>query len=433
MSNGGVDAHVEERGSRTARRTLWRNRDFMVLWTGETVSTLGSSMSFFVFPLLGYSLTQSTTQAALAGSAYALGSVAPRLPAGVLVDRWNRCTVMVCSNALGGLLYASLGAAMLLHALTLGHLVAVALLTGGAACFYGPAETAALRAVVPNSQLPTAFSQNQARQHVAALVGPPLGGVLYGATRWLPFVLDAITYAVSAFAVTRIRTTLAPPGQSGLRASMRRDILEGLRFLMSASFLRAVVMFASAANFTSQVLFLVLTLKLLQAGVHPAAIGLIDTIGAVAGIAGSMLAPMAIRRIPTGVLSITGGLLWVLTVVPMAYTNNVLLIGGLVALALIANPAGNAAISSYLVATTPDRLQGRTQSALQFCATSLQPLGPVVGGALMATWGGQPAMLVAAALLALSVLPLILSRETRRLPTPDRWPTAADSKSPATT
>jgi MFS family permease len=422
MSDGGVDARVDEQASDTVPRPLWRNRDFMVLWTGQTVSTLGSSMSFFVFPLLGYSLSHSTTQAALAGSAYALGSVAPRLPAGVLVDRWNRRTIMCTSNALGAVLYASLGVAMLLHALALGHLVAVALLTGVAACFYGPAETAAVRTIVPALQLPTAFSQNQARQHVAALIGPPLGGVLYGAARWLPFGFDAITYAISALAVTRIRTPLTPPSRSSERTSMRHDILEGLRFLMSRGFLRAVVAFASVANFTGQVFFLVLTLKLLQAGVHPAAIGLIDTIGAVAGIAGSMLAPMAIRRIPTGALSIAAGLLLVPTVVPMAYTNNVPLIGGLLALALLANPAGNAAISSYLVATTPDRLQGRTQSALQFCATSLQPLGPVVGGALMGVWGGQRAMLAAAALLALSVLPLLISRETRRLPTPDRWP-----------
>lgn len=416
-----------------AGKGLWRNRDFMVLWTGQTVSTLGSSMSYFLFPLLGYSLTGSTTEAALAGSAYALGSVAPSLPAGVLVDRWNRRTTMLYSNAIGALLYTSLVAAMLAHSLSLGHLVAVALLTGVAGCFYGPAETAAVRTVVPTEQLPTAFSQNQARHHVADLIGPPLGGVLYGATRWLPFAFDAISYAISAFAITRIRTALPAPVASANGSSMRADIGEGLRFLLSRPFLRAVVTFASAANFAGQVFFLVLTLKLLQAGVHPAAIGLIDTIGAVAGITGSILAPTAIRRIPTGILSITAGLLWVITVIPMAFTNNVILIGALVAVALIANPAGNAAISSYLVATTPDRLQGRTQSALQFCATSLQPLGPVVGGLLMAAWGGQPAMLAAAALIACAVLPLLISGETRRLPTPDRWPRLSDSNWHATT
>jgi MFS family permease len=199
--------------------------------------------------------------------------------------------------------------------------------------------------------------------------------------------------------------------------------------LVSRGFLRAFVAFAALANLAAEVLFIIVTLKLLEAGVHPAAIGLIDTIGAVAGILGSLVAPALIRRVPTGALAIVTSLLIVVSVVPMAFTNNVLLIGGLLAVALFGNPAGNAAISSYMVATTPDRLQGRTQAALVFCVTVLQPLGPVIGGALMALWGGPPAMLVAAGLLGLAVLPLVVSRETRRLPTPDRWP-AADEDGP---
>jgi MFS family permease len=386
-------------------------------------------MSFFVFPLLGYAITHSTTQAALAGSAYALGSVAPKLPAGVLVDRWNRRVIMIAANATGAALYASLAAALLMHQLGLAHLVVVALLTGVAASFYGPAETAAVRAVVPSPQLPTAFSQNQARQHVAALVGPPLGGALYAVARCVPFLFDAVTYAASAVAVALIRTPLPAPARTEARTSMRRDIVEGIRFLVSRGFLRAFVAFAALANLAAEVLFIIVTLKLLEAGVHPAAIGLIDTIGAVAGILGSLVAPALIRRVPTGALAIVTSLLIVVSVVPMAFTNNVLLIGGLLAVALFGNPAGNAAISSYMVATTPDRLQGRTQAALVFCVTVLQPLGPVIGGALMALWGGPPAMLVAAGLLGLAVLPLVVSRETRRLPTPDRWP-AADEDGP---
>src|SRR4051794_28412048 len=155
-------------------RSLWHNRDFMALWTGETVSAIGSSMSSFVFPLAGLALTGSPVEAALTGSAFTLGSVISRLPAGVWVDRWDRKRVMVLSNALGAALYAGLGVAMLAGLLTLPHLVGVAFATGVVASFFRPAETASLFRVVPREQLPTAFSQNQARQHVAGLVGGPL-------------------------------------------------------------------------------------------------------------------------------------------------------------------------------------------------------------------------------------------------------------------
>jgi predicted MFS family arabinose efflux permease len=421
----GTAAEPTERTQRgTAERSgLWRNRDYMLLWTGQTVSSLGSSMSFFVFPLIGLALTGSATQAALAGGAYSLGQVASRLPAGVLVDRWDRRRVMVLSNLLGGLLYGSLATAQLAGALTLTHLVVVALLTGVVGSFFSPAETAALRTVVPAEQLPTAFSQNQARQHVAALVGPPVGGALFGLRAWAPFLVDALTYLASSFGLNRLRTPLpAPAGTSETSlAGVWRDTVEGFRFLMSRGFLRAILAFAALATVAVFGLFLGLSLKLVQAGVAPAAIGLIDTIGAVAGIAGSFLAPLAIRRVPTGRLSIALGLMMAVAVVPMAFTDDVLVIGALLALALVGNPAGNAAISSYMAPTPPDRLQGRANAALMFSAMVFTPFAAVLGGVALTAWGGRTTMLVAAALTALSVVPLLASRDVRTLPTPDRW------------
>lgn len=402
--------------------SLWRNHDFMILWTGETVSQLGSSMSFFVFPIIGYSITGSTTQAALALTAFAFGSIVLRLQAGALIDRWNRKRVLLMSNVSGVLLYGSLVIALAFGHLTLVHLIVVAFLTGVTAGFHGPAEQAAIRAVVPARQLATAFSQNQARQHVASLVGPPLAGLLYAVSRSIPFLVDTISFAVTAIATTRIRAPLAAPVREASSATtMRRDIGEGLRFLMSRGFFRATVVFATIVNFGANALFLVLTLKLLQAGVHPAAIGTIDTIGAVSGLCGAMLAPSLIKRVPTGMVSIGTSALIVVAVVPMAFTDNVVLIGLLLALALIGNPAGNAAVSSYLVAVTPDRLQGRVNSALGFTAMSFMPLGPVVGGFLLALFGGQTAMLVTAAIMAVALVALLASAEVRGLPTPDKW------------
>ena len=407
MTMTGNPAGTAEQAARRPRG-LWRNHDFMLLWTGQTVSTIGSSMSFFVFPVIGYTLTGSTTHAALAGGAFSLGQVALRLPAGVLVDRWDRRRVMVLSNLVGGLLYASLALALLAGGLTLAHLVAVALLTGVVGCFFSPAEQAALRTVVPAEQLPTAFSQNQARQHVAVLVGPPVGGALLGLRLWAPFLVDAVTYLVSAAGLTRLRTALpAPPREPGTVAGAWHDTREGFSFLMSRGFLRAILAFACVANFSVSALFLVLTLKLVRAGVSPAAIGLIDTIGAVAGLAGSVLAPWVIRRVPTGRLSILTGLMLAAGVVPMAFTNNVVLVGLCLALALLGNPAGNACVSSYMAATTPDRLQGRANAALMFSAMLLTPLAPILGGVAIAAFGGQTAMLLAAGLTALAVLPLV--------------------------
>lgn len=415
--------HPADSGSRPP---LWRNHDFMTLWSGETVSALGTSMSMFLFPIVGYALSGSTTEAALAGTAFALGSTLARLPAGVWADRLNRRAVMVAANLSGGLLYASLAVTMVLGVLTLPHLLVIALLTGVVGAFFSPAETAAIRTVVPAEQLPTAFSQNEARQHMASLVGPPLAGALYAIVRWVPFAFDAVSFCVSAFAVSRIRTPLPAPRHPDSSArSMRHDLSEGLRFLWRSTVLRAIVLFAVVVNFATLALFIVLTLKLLRAGVHPAAIGLIDTIGAVAGIVGALAAPSLIKRVATGRLTIAVAVAVAVAVAPMAFTNHVVYIGLLLAIALLLLPAGNAAISSYLVAITPDRLQGRVDSALTFAATALQPAGPVIGGVLLGVFGGEVTMVALAGLICLSGLPLLLSRDLRHLGTPDTWQLAA--------
>ena len=78
---------------------LRRNRDFILLWSGQVVSTLGSEVSGLAFPLLVLSLTGSPAQAGIVGFARGLPYLLVYLPAGALVDRWNRKHVMLAADA----------------------------------------------------------------------------------------------------------------------------------------------------------------------------------------------------------------------------------------------------------------------------------------------------------------------------------------------
>jgi MFS family permease len=75
--------------------SLWRNRDYLLLWLGQAVSSLGTSFTQFAFPLLIVELTRSIAAAGLAYSLGQLPYVLLSLPAGALVDRWPRKRVMV--------------------------------------------------------------------------------------------------------------------------------------------------------------------------------------------------------------------------------------------------------------------------------------------------------------------------------------------------
>ncbi len=86
--------------------------------------------------------------------------------------------------------------------------------------------------------LPTALSQNQARQHVASLVGGPVGGALYAVTRWLPFAVDAVSYAVSWVLLGRIRDRPLRPRRErpAPGARPRQDLAEGFAFIRRSPF-----------------------------------------------------------------------------------------------------------------------------------------------------------------------------------------------------
>ncbi|HEY0644450.1 MAG TPA: MFS transporter, partial [Nocardioides sp.] len=321
-------------------RQLSKNRDFTVLWIGDTVSELGSALSMFVFPLIAYALSGSALTAALVEAAYFGGLCATLLPAGVLADRVDRRRIMLASSAAGCVAYTSLAVAGATGHLTVAHLVGVALVAGIAAGAFNPAQTSAIRSVVAAEDLPTALSQNQARQHVASLLGGPLGGVLYAVTRWLPFAVDALSFAVACVTVSRVRTDLSAPHRR--REPLRRQLTEGFAFMWARPFFRTLMAWSSLANLVTNAIFFVVVLRMVQAGVPAAQIGLVSTAAGIGGILGAMLAPSLIHRLPTGRLTVLIGWMCCLPLVPLVFSAGVWTACASTFFLLLLNPAGNA-------------------------------------------------------------------------------------------
>ncbi len=399
----------------------FRSHDFTLLWVGQTVSELGSRMSMFVFPLLAWQLTHSTMAATVVEAAHLLGAAGALLPAGVLADRLDRRLIMRFTSGTGALLYGSLVAAGALGHLTMPHLVCVALLTGVGTGLFGPAEASAVRSVVPDEHLATALSQVQARQHVAGLLGAPVGGALYAVARWVPFAADAVSFAVSWVLLGRVRTNLSAGPAAGSRPRAAQEIREGVGFIMSRPFFRTLMTWSALVNLTVNALVFVALIRLIRAGFHPAEIGLVETAAGVAGILGALAAPRIIGRFATGRLTILIAWSLVPLVVPMVLWNHPAAVAASLAAGLFLNPAGNAGIGAYRMAVTPDRLQGRVASASQFLAMSAMPLAPVVGGALLAWLGGPAAIAALGLLTGAAALVLTLSRAVRSLPRPVVW------------
>jgi MFS family permease len=405
----------------TGYRQLARNRDFSILWAGETVSELGSTLSLFVFPLIGYHLTHSTLAAALLVTADLLGMALMMLPAGLLADRVDRRLLMLGSSAAGALLYASLVVAGSLGTLTFGHLFAVALTTGLARGVFQPAQMAAIRTVVTTEDLPTAYSQNQARQHIASLLGGPLGGVLYAVRAWMPFAVDAISYGVSCVTLSRLRTDLRPHQREGVPTRPVEQVKEGYRFIWGQPFFRTLLMWSGMTNLLVNACFFVVTMRLIRDEYAPAQIGLVSTFAGIGGILGALAAPYVIDRVRTGTLTVAVAWMCVLPLAPLIWWSTPLGACVSVFLILLLNPAGNAGIGSYRAAITPDDLQGRVGSAMGFVALSVMPFAPILGGAMLTTFGGMRAVTALVVVTALGAMVPTLSRSIRSVPRPRDW------------
>src|SRR5579872_1287321 len=285
-----------EAGAPPRRGALWRNRDYMLLWSGQGISSIGTQASTLAFPLLILALTRSPAQAGFASALRALPYLVFSLPAGALIDRWDRKRVMLICDACRAIALGSIPVALALGVLSVAQLYIVSLVEGSLFVFFNIAEAACLPRVVAKEQLPAATAQYQATEALSSLIGPPMGGALFGLGQALPFLSDAISYAASVFSLLFIRTRF-----QGERTVARRklsvEIGEGLAWLWHHPLIRYMAFLTGTSNLVGNGTFLIAIL-IAQDVQHAssAAIGLIFAIGSIGGIVGSVVAVPLQRR-----------------------------------------------------------------------------------------------------------------------------------------
>jgi MFS family permease len=394
---------------------LRRNRDFLLLWGGEVVSTLGSQVSLLAFPLLVLATTHSPAKAGLVGFANQVPVLALYLPAGVLVDRHDRRTIMIVSSLIAGLALASVPVALALGQLAFAQIMIVALVAGARRVLYSVAEQGALPLVVAESQLSEAVTRNQARSEAATLAGPPLGGLLFGLARLLPFAADAVSYLFSALGALLIRTPLQEP-RVAQHDSAVREITEALRWFWSQAFLRASALAVAAGNFTLIAVELVLIIRAREHGATPAAVGVMLSMIGAGGLVGALIATRITRRVPAPVIVI--GVFWVeAALLPLlALTHNAYLLGTIAGVSALVGPAWNAVVVGARLALTPDHLRGRVISAARLISGSLLAVGPLAAGLLTQGVGSTDTLLAFAAWQLLLSLTATTTKSLRNAP-----------------
>ncbi|NGO07965.1 MFS transporter [Streptomyces sp. HC44] len=409
-----TEEHHGEDGARTgtAPPPLRKNRDFLLLWTGAGLSLLGTRASTAAYPLLMIWYGGSPTGAGLVGFAALLPQLLLQLPAGALVDRWDRRRLMIACDLAGLTAMGSVAAALISGHLWLPHLMAAAFVEGSAVIFYRLAERAAVRNLVHPDHLTVALTRNEARGQGAGLLGQLSGTSLYALAKWLPFLLTAVAHLCALVTLLLIRKKFQTERPQEPH-DLRREVREGLVWVWRQRFMRAAVGLIAGSNILFQVLALALVLIIKEHGGSPATIGLIGVVSGVGGICGAFTGAWWLKRLSPGAL-VTGTLaVWALLMLPLAVVTRPVVIGALFAGMSFAGALLNVAAGVYQVQITPDAMQGRVTSVFALIGSGMNSAGALVGGLLLAAFGTTPTVAGVAAAMAVMALAAVASPAIR--------------------
>lgn len=388
------------------RVSLWRQRDFLSLWAGQSVSEIGSAVTKLALPLTAVVvLDASPFEVGLLTAATTMAFMVVTLPAGAIVDRRPKRTIMMVCDAARLLIIGSVPVAWYLGVLGLGQLYAVALLVGVCTVFFDVTYQSYVPAIVARDQLTDANGRLTATQELAELTGPGLGGVLVGIVGVAgAMTADAVSYLASLVALARIRHREAPrpshaSGQPERRPRLRAEIAEGVRFVLRNRILRRVVACSATSNlFSSMATAMQLLYMVRVLGVDPYVTGLLLAASELGGIAGGVLSGWLTRTVGSA------RIIWLSIVVfgmpqfvaALAHPGwSVVLFPIGFGLSYFAVVSFNVAVVTYRQTVCPPELLGRMNAAIRWAVWSTIPVGGVVAGALGTVVGIRPTLLIA--------------------------------------
>ncbi|MFI9764426.1 MFS transporter [Streptomyces sp. NPDC051963] len=422
-------------------------RGFWRLWTATAASGLGDGTRIAALAVYAAVLTEDPLQVALVG-------VAGKLPwtlvgpfAGVLVDRLDRWRTLWICDVARALVMGTLVLLIVTGQVGIGALALVSFLLTSIATLADNLSQAVVGDVVGTGSLESANSRLIGGQLIASeFLGAPLGTALFVAGRPLPFALDTVTFALSALLVCSVRMPRARPAEAPATPMSARTVLaetaEGVRWLWRHRLLRTVCVLTALMNFcVVAVMSIAVLFALHTLDISEREYGLLLGVLAVGGLAGLLLAPVAVRSLGRGR---TLRLSFALCPVPFfvaGTTSHAILAAATLTCVGVSVSLTTVVTTSLRQELVPARLFGRVNGGYRLVVNGLSPVGGLVGGGLAGAFGLRAPFFLAAALTAAATgAALLLPRAAldaeaapaRRTPhqVPRKQPTMTDLRTP---
>lgn len=401
-----------ERSPSSGRRGSALPRNFRLLWAATALSNLGDGLRLVAMPLLATSVTSDPRLIAGVTVAQRLPWLFLILPGGALADRYDRRLLRVRLDIARAVVVAALVAAIALDQTSIVVIYVVAVLLASAEAVVDSSSMAMVPATVAGPDLERAVGRlGSTELAMNDLVGPPLGGLLFGLAIAVPFGIDGVTFAGAALVLAFMTGTYRPAASGGeQRPTMRASLAEGIRWLWHHRLLRTLALVSTAlgtASFVGNAVFVIFATDELE--LSEFGYGVLLVPGALGGIAGSLLAPrfrrFPLRRtLPVAVVG-SGASTWL-----MAVTSSPIVVGALSALSLASVMVWNVLTLALRQRLIPDEMLGRVGASYRFLVYLGMPFGALVGGLLANAYGVRSAIFVSGSILVFVglTLPVLL-------------------------
>ena len=395
------------------------SRDYWRLWWANAISSTGDGAFVAALPLLAVTITRDPRLVSVVTAAMFLPWMLFSLPAGAVVDRYDRATLMWRAQAVQAAVVTIIAVLVVVHQANIEVLAAGGLLLGSAEVIFSNAAQSVLPALVPPELLSKANGSQQVSLTVGeSFLGPPIGSLLFAAAAALPFGLDAASFAGSAALLGRLPRTghaaeNAENAENAKRLPIRAQIAEGLRWLARHRLLRVIAVLLGIYNFANQMGQAILVLLATQTlHVSTRGYGLLLAASAVGSVVGGLVNPILTRRMGMLPSLVLPALVDAAAFVGIGLAPGPIVVAALLAVQGFSVAMWNVVTVSLRQRVVPGHLLGRVNSVYRMLGWGLMPLGALAGG-FVAHAAGLRAPYIVAGLLcglsALAALPLLLA------------------------
>ncbi len=372
------------------------------LWSTFTAVNLGDGLSLVAFPLLAITLTDDARLVALVSVFRFLPFLIIGLPAGVLLDRYDRRLLGIVAQIgrAGGMGVAA--AVVMADAATIPILLAIGFGIGVGEVLTDGGLPALVRDVVRSDQLEVANSRLSATQTVSnVFIGPPIGALLFELRPSLPFFFAGALYLGAAGLLTRLTGTEKPVrSQEDEAQGFRSQVTAGLRYVWGHPVLRPLALTVAVFAFVGEAgnaVFVILATE--RFGLSGTQYGLLVAVDGVASVVVSFLVAGLVARTSHA----TSMRLSIVTyAIASALFGFGTTIGAIILASVfmgVSDPTWNVVSATIRQRLVPGEVFGRMMTAYLFIAWGMQPLGAFMGGVIAERWGAQWVYVVSGAVV----------------------------------